>query len=86
MPCAVWATGSWSSSKITISLMSVPLFPPPSCVLTSIQEDRCGGYRIPPNMSKVFYHWGLEERILNLSIKSKLSSFIRCEYFHPFLT
>lgn len=82
-----WVTGSWSSNKIQISWMSVPLFPFVTLhALTLIQEDRCGGYRVPPNMSKVFYHWGLEERILDLSLKSKGSSFIRCEYFYPSIT
>jgi len=48
------------------------------------QERRCGGYRIPPNMSKVFYHWGLEERVRKLCLKSNMTFFNRCECLHRF--
>ena len=48
-----------------------------------VQEHRSGAYRIPPNMSKVFYHWGLEERLLKLAIKSNMTFFNRCKCLHP---
>jgi hypothetical protein len=48
-------------------------------LLFGSQERRCGGYRIPPNMSKVFYHWGLEERVRKLCFKSNMVLFNRCE-------
>jgi hypothetical protein len=35
-------------------------------------------------MSKVFYHWGLEERLLEFAIKSNMTLFTRCEWL--FLT
>ena len=34
-------------------------------------------------MSKVFYHWGLEERLLKLALKSNMTLFTRCESLHP---
>lgn len=42
-------------------------------------ERRCGGYRIPPNMSKVFYHWGLGDRVRKVCLKSNMTCFNRFE-------
>lgn len=41
--------------------------------------ERAGGFRMPPNMSKVFYHWGLETQVRKLAIKSSSVSFRRME-------
>lgn len=57
----------------------------PCPVLTSeSQERRSGGYRIPPNMSKVFYHWGLEDRVRKLCLKSNMTRFTRCKSLYLF--
>lgn len=34
---------------------------------------------MPPNLSKVFYHWGLEEKVRKLAMKSSAVAFKRRE-------
>ena len=36
-------------------------------------------------MSKVFYHWGLEERVRKFCLKSNMTTFTRCKSWHIIL-
>ncbi|TFK61683.1 FAD/NAD(P)-binding domain-containing protein [Pluteus cervinus] len=38
-----------------------------------------GGARVPPNMSKILYHWGLEEEVRKISFKSRAIHLLLCE-------
>lgn len=41
------------------------------------------GCRIPPNATKLFYRWGMEERLRASSVKSRGVVFARCSQFLP---
>ena len=35
---------------------------------------------MPPNLSKVLYHWGMEKDVLKIGLKSAGIELILCEY------
>ena len=47
-----------------------------SCHILNVQIS--GACRLAPNMSKILYHWGLEDEVRSMAIKSESLSLLLC--------
>ena len=45
----------------------------------SFKQHGHGGIRVPPNLSKILFHWGLREPLMARATVTKKLDFMRCE-------
>lgn len=50
----------------------------PVDVLTESKNSDAGGIRMPPNLSKILFHWGLKDELRKIAIKSMAIDLCLC--------